>query len=302
MTRITDGMMVRTILRDLGSLEARLRTSQERAATGKDITRPSDDPFRAGRALALRSELEGIRQQQTNVGEATSWSDTTDGAIGRLGETALRARELIVRGATDTMSPTAREAVAAELDQLIAAAKQEANTAYDGRSVFAGTATAVRPYRDADDDYHGDDGVIAREIGPGVAIGINATGRQLLGGGVAAGDDRLLHVLRDAAAHLRAGDPAALSALRTSDLSRMDNVVDGLSQARAAVGAATNRLEIAGQRLALAEETATKLLSDVEDADMARTLIDLTTQRTAYEAALRAGAQIVQPSLLDFLR
>jgi flagellar hook-associated protein 3 FlgL len=302
MTRITNGMMVRTVLRDLGSLEERLRTSQARAATGKQITRPSDDPFRAGRALALRSELEGVRQQQSNVREATSWSDVTDGSIGRLTDATLRARELLVRGATDTASPAAREALAAELDQLVAAVKQEANTSYDGRSIFAGTATSARPYSDADDAYHGNDGVIAREIGPGVAVQVNVVGRQLLGDGPGSGDNRMLHVLRDAAAHLRAGDPASMQTLRTSDLSRLDGVVDTLGRLRAGVGATTNRLEVAASRLSLAEETSTKLLSDVEDADMAKTLIELTTQRTAYEAALKAGAQIVQPSLLDFLR
>ena len=35
---------------------------------------------------------------------------------------------------------------------------------------------------------------------------------------------------------------------------------------------------------------------------MAKTLIDLTTQQSVYQAALQSGAQIIQPSLLDFLR
>ena len=35
---------------------------------------------------------------------------------------------------------------------------------------------------------------------------------------------------------------------------------------------------------------------------MAKTLIDFNTQTAAYQAALRAGANIVQSSLMDFLR
>jgi flagellar hook-associated protein 3 FlgL len=31
-------------------------------------------------------------------------------------------------------------------------------------------------------------------------------------------------------------------------------------------------------------------------------MIDLTTQTSAYQAALKAGANIVQSSLMDFLR
>ena len=43
-------------------------------------------------------------------------------------------------------------------------------------------------------------------------------------------------------------------------------------------------------------------LSQTEDADIAETLIDLNSQTAAYQAALRAGASIVQTSLMDFLR
>jgi len=44
-----------------------------------------------------------------------------------------------------------------------------------------------------------------------------------------------------------------------------------------------------------------KQLSDTEDADIAKTLIDLNSQTAAYQAALRAGANLVQSSLMDFL-
>ena len=43
-------------------------------------------------------------------------------------------------------------------------------------------------------------------------------------------------------------------------------------------------------------------LSKTEDADIAETLIELNSQTAAYQAALRAGASIVQTSLMDFLR
>ena len=35
---------------------------------------------------------------------------------------------------------------------------------------------------------------------------------------------------------------------------------------------------------------------------MAKTLIDFSSQQAAYQAALKAGASIVQTSLMDFLR
>jgi flagellar hook-associated protein 3 FlgL len=121
----------------------------------------------------------------------------------------------------------------------------------------------------------------------------------VLGEGQAAGDDKLLDVLRDAVDHLRAGDGASV---RGTDLTRLDSNHDKLLELRAANGARTNRLEAALTRLAEVEESTVKQLSSVEDADIAETLIALNSQTAAYQAALRAGASIVQSSLMDFLR
>ena len=43
-------------------------------------------------------------------------------------------------------------------------------------------------------------------------------------------------------------------------------------------------------------------MTDVEDIDLPKTITELQLQQTAYQAALAAGARVVQPSLVDFLR
>jgi flagellar hook-associated protein 3 FlgL len=143
---------------------------------------------------------------------------------------------------------------------------------------------------------------VIREIGQGVNVKVNVLGSDLLGNGQAANDGKLLDVLRDAVQHLRSGTPADIETLRSTDLAALDTNLDTLSKLRATTGAMTNRLETADSRLAELEETATKLLSETEDADMAKTLIDYSMQRSVYQSALQSGASIVQASLLDFLR
>ena len=64
----------------------------------------------------------------------------------------------------------------------------------------------------------------------------------------------------------------------------------------------TNRLEAASTRLSQIQEAVTKQLSETEDADIAKTIIEFNSQSAAYQASLRAGANIVQSSLMDFLR
>jgi flagellar hook-associated protein 3 FlgL len=302
-TRITSNMIQRSVLADLNDISNRLSKTQQRMSSGKQITRPSDDPYGTSRALSLRTDIAGTQQYQRNVGEATAWQSVTDSALAKITEAVQRARDLTVQGANDSAGQAARNAAAAEIDQLIASVKQEANASYGGRYVFAGTATNTAPYAVAGaDTYLGDTAAVAREIGPGVSVQVNVIGQSLLGDGQGAADGKLLNVLRDISDHLKSGITADANSLRTTDLKALDTNLDALSQTRATVGATTNRLESADSRLQEVEESLTKLLSNVEDADMAQTYTDFSMQQSVYQSALRAGSNIVQQSLLDFLR
>jgi flagellar hook-associated protein 3 FlgL len=302
-TRITDSMVSRTILQDLGAADRRMALTQRRAASGKQLTRPSDDPFGVDRALQLRGELEATRQYRRNVNDGTGWATATEAALTRVSDVVQRARELLVDGANDSNGPIAREAIATEIDALTESLKQEANATYSGRFVFAGTATETTPYTlGGVDTYAGNAGSVARVIGNGVTVAINVSAHGLLGDGQAAADNKLLDVMRDIADDLRGGTTANAEALRGTDLKRLDSNLDELTRVRAVVGATTNRLEAAGTRLDELEESGVDQLSKVEDADVAETLVQFATQKSAYESALRAGASIVQTSLLNFLR
>jgi flagellar hook-associated protein 3 FlgL len=297
-TRITTGMLQRNILADLNRASDRLSRTQNKLASGKEISRPSDDPAATSRALVLREALKGTQQHVRNAGDGLSWASATESALAGMTDVVQRVRELLIQGASDGTDPIARASVAQEIDQLAQALKEHANTSFAGRYLFSGTATLTAPYGD-DDTFAGNTDLIAREIGPGVSLTVNTTLEGILGNGQTAGDDLLLHVLRDIHDHLMAGDG---DALRGTDLQRLDAGLERLLTARAHNGALTNRLEGAQSRLASLEEMTTRGLSDIEDADWAKGMIDLSTQTAAYQAALRAGANIVQSSLMDFLR
>jgi len=301
--RITMLMSSQTMLSDINEGYDRLTRLQQELSSGKAISKPSDDPFGTSRAMGLRGELAGLTQFQSNVDDGTGWLNTSDTALSQMSDVLQRARELLVQGGSDTTDQNARNAIADEIDQLTDSVKQEANVQYAGKYVFSGTATSTPPYQlgAAADRYAGDAGTITRAIGPNVQVPINSDIHSLLGDGQASGDNKLLNTLRDIADNLRGGTPADADALRGADLQRLDANLDTLNQIRADVGARTNRLAIASSRLSALQSNSTQLLSNTEDADMASTVTTYTTQQAAYNAALRAGANIVQSSLLDFL-
>lgn len=301
--RITEGMTSRAVLRDLGSTKARLAALRREVSSGKRITRPADDPFGTGRTLQLSGEIEGFKQFKSNVDDGVGWVTATETALARITDAVQRARELLVQGGNDSNGLVAREGIAAEIEALTEAVKQEADVTYDDRHVFAGTATDTPPYElGANDEYAGDEGQIVRAIGAGVTLPVNVDIQGLLGNGAAAEDDKLLDVLRDIASDLRGGTAANAEALRGTDLGRLDDNLDELTRVRAVVGATTNRLRTAGTRLEQLEEASLNQLSQVRDADLPEALVDYSTQQAAYETALRAGATLIQPSLMDFLK
>ena len=305
-TRITTSMVQRNVLADLNTVSDKLIKAQLKASSGKEITKPSDDPFNTSRAMSLRQDQAANAQYQRNVQDGQGWQDATEQAFGSITDALQRARDLFVQGSSDSSDQTSREAVAGELEQLLAGIKQDANATYRGAFIFGGSETATPPYADGTDDvYKGDQAGldpavpgIVRQIGPGVSMTINTVGEEILGSGQGV-DTKVLAVLRNAIGHLKAGDGASL---RGADLTQLDENLNNVLEVRARNGSRSNRMEAALGRLGQIEDATRKQLSDVEDADIAKTLIELSSQTAAYQSALKSGANLVQSSLMDFLR
>ena len=63
-----------------------------------------------------------------------------------------------------------------------------------------------------------------------------------------------------------------------------------------------NRADAAQLRLDDLEDLTNQGIDDLTGVDLAKAITDFTAQQSAYQAALKVGAQIIQPSLVDFLR
>ena len=142
------------------------------------------------------------------------------------------------------------------------------------------------------DTYLGNSDSISREIGQNVQVPVNVTGRH--------GRDAAAR--RDPAGRGRSARRRhARESLddrhhRAGQRLRRDPHHAGERRARARTG-----LTAATDRLQQLEQAQTQQLSDVEDADIAQTMIDYSTQSAVYQAALKSGANLIQPSLMNFL-
>ncbi len=302
--RITNQMAAQTTLAGIESALDRLDTTQQELSTGKSINQPSDNPSGTALTLQLNNDLSNLTGYNNNVTDGTGWTTAQTSALSDITNAVQRVQELVQEAANGTQNQSDLNASADEVNQLIDEIKQDANTQYDGQYVFSGSATTTQPYQSGSSDtYGGNSSSVTREIGPNTSLTVNANLAGVLGSGQTvsgqpAGDGLLLNTLRNISDDMQSGNSSALSGADLTNLGSSLNSLLGLS---ANVGSTTDRLQMASSRIASLQNSATDTLSSTQDADMAQTEINFSTQQAALTAALQAGAQIVQQSLMNFL-
>lgn len=299
-SRPTNSETTRRVLADLQAAYLRVQDSQQRLSSGRQIAAPEDDPFGAGRAITLRTQLGGIEQHTRNVEDAQGFLEQSEIALGNITGLLQRARELAVQAANTTLDQDQLNGIAAEVEQIRQSVLQQMNATYAGRYVFGGSATLTAPYTAAG-AYAGNDEVVKRVIGDAQTIDLNVRGWEAFSVPPTSGNATSANVLGALATFqtdLTTGNRAALS---SSTIPAIDGYLDQVTEARARVGSRTNRLETTLSQLADAQINVKDLLSKTEDVDVARAMIDYSSQQATYESALRTAASVLQPSLLDFL-
>lgn len=307
--RITNNMMISNMIRNLGNNQQRLSKYQNQLDTGKKISVPSDDPVVAARALKLRTDVAKVEQYQKNIKDAQSWLESTDVALGAIGDVLHKARELTVQASNGTNTPEETQKIALELKQLRTQAIHLSNSTYAGRYIFSGFKTDQKVIND--DEGSPDFGRFAinvdnserifYEIGVGDSININIAGGDLfhIGGNAGEGNvPSMIQMFNDVIAYMDAGDHQAISDMLNVFDTQMGNVL----RCRADVGARENRIDLSADRMSNDLINFTKLMSDNEDVDIAETIMNLKNEENVYQASLAGGARIIQQTLVDFLR
>jgi len=285
-------MMMQSLLHNIETNQARVEQLQSQITSGSRINKPSDDPIGAARALNLQESLAQSEQYVRNIDQATSWLNTTDSVLDSVTKALHRTTELATQAANDTMSSEDRAAILQEVRQIQEHMLSLSRSKYGTTFLFAGTRSNATGYTAAAPSpggYQGNNGQILREVAPGVSMAVNADARATF--------DPVFTALNNIESGLVANDAAALS----GTLADLDTALDAVNISRAAIGAKTNRLELLKERPEDVKVNLTSLLSEVKDADMAEALTNFSMAQTVYQASLKAGAQALQPSLLDYL-
>ncbi len=293
MIRVTQNMVVGRSLTSLQAGLDRLAQTQERLSTGKNLNRPSDSPTDATTAMKIRVQLAEGQQHVRNAQNGLGWLDVTDTALAGMADNLRRVGDLALQGANASVGGSVTAALATEVAQIREGLLAQANTTYLDRPIFGGVTAGNKAF-DAAGSYVGTDAPVQRSVADGVKVRIDVSGTAVVGpNGANLFDD--LAALETA---LRADDKAGIQAGIAAVTARQR----AISDAQASVGAAYNRVDAAERKGQDALVTLRSSLSEVEDTDLPKAMVDLQMHEVAYQAALAATARVVQPSLVDFLR
>lgn len=140
--RITNTMMTNTTMRNVNKSKNNLYTTEQQMSSQKKISKPSDDPIIAIRALSLRTSLTEVEQYlKKNVPDAGAWLTLTETSLNNMDGIYKDIIKYCTQGSTDSYETTNRSAIIQSIQQLRDAMYAEGNADSSGRYIFTGYRT-----------------------------------------------------------------------------------------------------------------------------------------------------------------
>jgi flagellar hook-associated protein 3 FlgL len=206
--RVTDGMRYAEIFRNLTRIQTDHDAATREATTGLRIDRPSKDPTGAAELARLRASLSSNAAHKEAIHLVRGDAELAESALAEGTDLLMRAREITVSGANDTLNASDRTLMAKEVRGLRDEMVRIANTRGTKGYIFAGSKSNA-PAIDAAGLFQGDDVLQSVDIGSGAPVQVGASGARAF---TAAGGRDVLADLDALAVALESDDRAGISA------------------------------------------------------------------------------------------
>ena len=252
--------------RALGITKNNLDNNLRKMSSGERITRASDDA--AGLAISekLKAHIRGIRQAKRNADDGISLIQTAEGALNEVSNIIIRLRELSIQAASDTVGDVERGFSNIEFQNLLEEVQRiSKGTEFNGRKLLDGTGGLVE-----------------------VQVGIHNDPTQ----------DRIKFDSSETDATLEAiglmGEACNTKEGAQLSLAKLDEALVKINGNRANLGALQNRLQSAGNTIAITEENFSAANSRIRDVDVASETADMAKNNILSQAGVSVLAQANQ--------
>ncbi|MGB5075905.1 MAG: flagellin [Sphingorhabdus sp.] len=263
-------------IRRQSDLARAISKTQTMVSTGKRLQMASDDPVASTRLSNLRQSRANDAAWSANISLAVSLASQADTTLKSSSDLMVRAKELLIAGASDSASQSDRNSMALELRDIAAELDNyQATTAATGQPLFSnGNALSMRIEKD----------VMIVPV-PGRAELFDVAGVNVS------------DLVRGAATALEAGNDVQIG----NALATVDAGISQLADASAKVGLKAAKIDRVNEsRLARAIDMEAER-SSLEDTDLSQAIAQLNAQTITLEAAQAAFARINRRTLFDIL-
>ena len=292
----------------MSTVQTNLTQTQAQLAQGKQIINASDAPNQAATIQRMKSILSRQESYQSSLNTVKARLQGEDSTLQSVSELLIRAKEVAVQGANDTLNTGDRKALANEMQSLRDQMLSLANTRdSNGNFLFAGSRVKQPAFAETANGspvYMGDQTRMNVRVGDQQNIPINRTGTDAFvpvarmdkdGTTVGVGFFQVMDNLI-----------TGLNTANGNDIRRgageLDNLQQGLSLAHAQVGTNLNMVD---QQTSIIEDTTLNLkstLSSIEDLDYASAITKMNQQMLSLEAAQASFAKVSQLNLFNYIK
>jgi flagellar hook-associated protein 3 FlgL len=242
--------------------------------------------------MDYKVSINEIEQYKNNIDSAESYLNYSDTMMSSVTNALTRARELAVQGANGTQNAQTRQAIEAETAALRDEVLRLSNSQFRNKYVFSGYSTDTAAF-DNSYNYQGDAGLVNVIIDSGATMALNITGdNAFTSGGVS-----YMQTLENLRSALNTNDVTVIQ----NSIAAIDSALSQVANVRADIGSRVSALDGLKQNQSERAFTFEKLLSDVEDTDIAKTASEIAKTELALESLRQSGVRVMTRSLLDFL-
>lgn len=253
--------------RSLQNTQKLLFTTMETLITGSRIPRASFDASGLTISQKLKALTRGYETALNNIYNGIGLLRTAEGGLGSITEALQRMRELAVQSSSGTLTEAERAALQQEFEQLKQGISEVVkNTNYNTINVLSGEVQNMQI-----------------QTGPTEGETLNIT-------------------IPDMSPEALGLDELDISTIENaqSTITRIDEILENVSQVRSNVGSWMNRLEHAARNIGNYYVNTMSSLSTLEDADIAKQILELTRLQIIRQSnlAMLGQANINNQSVL----
>jgi flagellar hook-associated protein 3 FlgL len=299
--RITPSMTSDNALYNLQQGRSKLERLQEQISSQVQYNRPSDDPITTRQLLGLDERLAQEDQYSSNIKKAKVWLNMSASALQGMDDTLAQVKRSAATIANGSSDPVDQASVVAQLQEFKKSLVDLGNTQVGDQYLFAGFKDDKPPFSQAANSYSGGTtDIINTDIATNSKLPLNVTGDKLLTN-VGAGGINVLDEIDNLITAIQTPPSGNVAAIQSAT-KNIETAATELKSSISSVAGRQMRLDNAQKLIEQNRNTINGLVADVQGVDLIKAGTELNLQKTGFQAALSATAQVTQLSLLDYIR